>query len=161
MTENVDVVGSVLKQNALTIEKQEASSMATVGYVISALNLAWGFIYIYTLGVTPISVTQVLFSLLLITLSFKIARYSREAGIWLFSLVSTILGLRFLGLISSDGFSIFSFILTFIVTVLILGKLYPGLAALKFIAGNSHRKPDIIAHAAGIIGIFLLIGLNA
>ncbi|MFC3052044.1 hypothetical protein [Kordiimonas pumila] len=136
MTEMKDVVGEVLSKNAEGFEKKDARMMATVGFILAALNGTFAVIFFLFYN-APIETTifMVINALTLSFLSWRVQQYSALAGKTLFlTVILLICGLLSQAL--SEGPSYSQLIARLIVGGIIITKMYPGISSLKILSST-------------------------
>ncbi|WP_262692542.1 hypothetical protein [Kordiimonas aestuarii] len=128
-----DAIRRVLSANVEDFEKKDAMGMAVVGFVVASLNLAFALLMIWrsedsggAMWLAPMFNTVAILGL-----SFLVTQHVRPAGIVLISVVSAAFVANIVANFLGEAVSYPGLGLTLLVAIFVLGKMYPGLGALK------------------------------
>lgn len=158
-----DAVRRVLAANVEGFERGDAMAMAVVGFVLAALNLAMVLLMLWRApeGDGMTWARPIFHTVTTLVLAALVTQHIRAAGLMLLAVVSTMFVVNILNSLLGEAVNYIGLVMTSVVALFVLGKMVPGLGALKTL-DKGERSPALklmqsICMAAGGLAILSML----
>ncbi len=154
------VAKNILNQNAEEYEVKEVKSLAMIGVYIAILNLGFNLVPLLVHGAFSIDlVFSLAFILGIVGLSWQTSKFSLLAAKLLFGSMAGLLAIRFAGAFVEEEVNYTWAIMVAVVSLLILGKMYPGLGSARELSHKDEGKTAIVYSSFALVAVVLILNI--